>query len=252
MFSATHVRRLPASYASNETRLTASKQRGAMVPTTSEQSIDRIVRSSQPSTSISPLTALPTQGEPPAGTLTANADGSVTTPGGYTIINDGGHQWRIKEPSGVEHRIWGDPHVDENNDGTLDWNFNTDAAFILPDGTSIFCDTDKVGELNGKDVTTSTSLHIAFGQSLATMDVVTGGAAQLSTANGPPPQPTGPVSMYVLADGSHFVDAKTLGDLSDTDGDDAADVSATSFGTISAQAQAVLQMMSNGAPPPKP
>lgn len=274
------LHRLGTPHAPSDTRLTASsssKPRGIPVAE-STQVVDQLVQSSTPRTSLPAVTMLPSSGEPaatpsssqqtatlppppngtppagapPTGTLTANADGSITTPGGYTIFNDGGHQWRIREPSGVEHRIWGDPHVDENNDGTLDWNFNTDAMFVLPDGTSIFCDTDKVGELAGKDVTTSTSLHIAFGQSLATMDVVNGGAAQLSTASGPPPKPTDPVSTYVLADGSHFVDAKTLGTLSNTDGDDAADVSTTSFGTISAQAQAVLQIMASGGQPPQP
>ncbi len=98
----------------------------------------------------------------PTGALTANADGSITTPGGYTVFNDGNHQWRVAEPDGTQHRIWGDPHVDEGNDGTSDWSFDTDASFVLGDGTKIFCDTDKVSTYGGKDVTTSDMLKIQY------------------------------------------------------------------------------------------
>lgn len=172
----------------------------------------------------------------PAGKLTANADGSITTPGGYTVKNDGGYQWRVIEPSGKEHRIWGDPHVDENNDGKDDWHFNQDSSFILPDGTKIFCDTDKVSEYGGEDVTLSTALYIQYQDSLGTMDVVNGGAGKVGGGGYVYDAAAKDGDVFVLSDDSTFLDAKTLGDLYDAGGDFKADIDTSTKGTISANA----------------
>lgn len=175
----------------------------------------------------------------PAGELKTNADGSIRTPGGYTVINDGNHNWRIKDPNGKEHRIWGDPHVDENNDGQDDWHFNRDASFILPDGTKIFCNTSKVGQYGGEDVTLSDQLRIQYGASLGSMDVRNGGAGTVTTdetydsrnADG---------QLFVLADDGRFVAGSSLGDLFDKGGDFKADINVTSKGTISDLAKITL------------
>ncbi len=175
----------------------------------------------------------------PPGELKTNADGSITTPGGYTVLNDGNHTWRIKAPNGQEHRIWGDPHVDENNDGKDDWHFNRDASFILPDGTKIFCDTSKVGQHGGADVTLSDQLRIQYGTSLGSMDVRNGGPGTVTT-DAAYDRRNGDGQLFVLADGGHFVDGASLGDLYDKGGDFVADVDVTSKGTISDLARITL------------
>lgn len=177
-------------------------------------------------------------GSLPAGSLNVNSDGSVSTPGGFTVLNDGGHNWRIREPSGTEHRIWGDPHVDEGNDGHTDWHFNRDASFILPDGTKIFCDTSKVGSYGGADVTMSDQLKVQYGASVASMDVANGGAAALTAA--PNGLGHGDGQIFVLAEGSHFVDGRSLGRLYDKGGDFIADVDHSHLGTISDLARITL------------
>jgi len=169
----------------------------------------------------------------PPGDLKVNADGSITTPGGYTIMNDGGHQWRIKDPSGLETKIFGDPHVDEGNDGTVDWHFNQDGTFILPDGTKIFCDTDKVSE----GITTSSTLKIQYQDQLGTMDVANGGAGTVEKTGGLAYDSANKDGqIFVMGQDHKFYDGETLGKLYDAGGDFAADVAADKLGGISKEA----------------
>lgn len=65
-------------------------------------------------------------------------------------------EWTITGPDGNETRIWGDPHVDENGDGTTDWDFKEDVSFVLPDGTNITVGTKDWG--NGMTVTDSLTI----------------------------------------------------------------------------------------------
>lgn len=90
--------------------------------------------------------------------LTKNADGSVTTAGGYKIQPEGKDSaFKIFGPDGKElTRVWGDPHVQEG-DGTK-WDFTKDSNFVLPDGTRIGLDTTSQ---TGKSVTQA--LDIANG-----------------------------------------------------------------------------------------
>ncbi|MBC7794873.1 MAG: DUF1521 domain-containing protein [Clostridia bacterium] len=202
----------------------------AMYTATSNQPIDRPVTASSSGSRVAKSSDLP------AGLMTKNADGSITTPGGYKVINDGGYQWRVVEPDGKEHKIWGDPHVDENNDGTDEWHFNEDASFILPDGTKIFCDTNKLNAYGGQDVTLSTSLTIQYRDQIATMDTVAGGPAKLSTGGVSYDSMHEDGALFVLSDSSTFVDGKTLGDLYDAGGDFKADIDVAQTSTISANA----------------
>lgn len=175
------------------------------------------------------------------GNLTRNADGSITTPGGYTVVNDGGVQWRVIEPSGTQHRIWGDPHVDENNDGRDDWHFDRDASFILPDGTKIFCDTVKVGTHGAGDVTVSDMLRVMHGDMMATMDVKTAGNCTLSDGGRVFDRSNADGQVFVLGQDSAWKDGQSLGDLFDGGGDFIADVNREAIGVVSAAASAVLR-----------
>ncbi len=180
-------------------------------------------------------------------TLGKQADGSIKTPGGYTLFNDGGRQWRVREPDGKEHRIWGDPHVDENNDGKDDWHFDRDASFVLPDGTKIFCDTIKVGEKGAGDITVSDKLMIQFGDQLATMDLTQASNSTLADTGGLSyDKANNDGQMFVLASDHAWKDGKSLGDLYDGGGDFIADVNSNQKGSISDAAQSVLL---GGLPP---
>ena len=184
----------------------------------------------------------------PAGELTLNGDGSITTPGGYTVLNDGGHNWRIREPSGQEHRIWGDPHVDENNDGRDDWHFNRDASFILPDGSKVYCNTSKVGDYGGAAVTLSDQLHVQYGASLGTMDVRNGGPGTLSNNGETFDHRNADGQIFVLANDSRFVAGNSLGDLYDRGGDFTADINASQRGVISDNARIALSLSRESGP----
>jgi len=174
----------------------------------------------------------------PPGDLKTNPDGSITTPGGYTIMNDGGHQWRIKDPTGIETKIFGDPHVDEGNDGTVDWHFNKDGTFILPDGTKIFCDTDKVAE----GITASSTLKIQYQDQLGTMDVANGGAGTVEKTGGLAfDSANKDGELYVMGTDGKFYDGETLGKLYDAGGDFARDVDGQKVGHISQNALISLQ-----------
>lgn len=122
--------------------------------------------------------------------LTKNADGSVTTAGGYKIQPEGKDSaFKIFGPDGKElTRVWGDPHVQEG-DGTK-WDFTKDSNFVLPDGTRIGVDTTSQ---SGKSVTQA--LDIANGndrvqisginsKSPTTGEVTRDGLAGWQAANG--------------------------------------------------------------------
>lgn len=53
--------------------------------------------------------------------------------------------WQLTDAEGNTVRVWGDPHVDEDADGTTDWNFKHDSTFILDNGTKITVGTKNVG-----------------------------------------------------------------------------------------------------------
>ena len=210
----------------------------ATIKATKDAPIDRPVTTS--TTASKSAGRVPKSSDLPRGALSKNADGSITTPGGYKVINDGGYQWRIQSPDGKEHRIWGDPHVDENNDGTNDWHFNADASFILPDGTKIFCDTDKVSEYGGEDVTLSVELNVQYQSSLATMDVRNGGETKLTQGGAAYDATHGDGEVFVLGNDNTFIDGATMGDLYDAGGDFKADVDTSKLGTVSDNAMIAL------------
>ncbi len=172
----------------------------------------------------------------PPGTLTANSDGSITTPGGYTIYNDGNYQWRVKSPSGIESRIYGDPHVDEDNDGDADWHFNQDGTFVLPDGAKIFVDTTEVGV----GITVSDNLKIQYGDSLGSMDVKNGGPGTVGDGGLAYDSANGEGQIFVMGNDFKWYDGETLGKLYDAGGDFARDVDAANVGQISANALIAL------------
>ena len=101
-------------------------------------------------------------------------DGKATIDTGrYTIALDEAHsQWTVTDKkTGESTRVWGDPHVDEGNDGKTDWDFKKDSTFVLADGTKITVDTVPFGN-NG--MTVSSELAISKGN----QGVVVSGLAQ--------------------------------------------------------------------------
>jgi hypothetical protein len=71
---------------------------------------------------------------------------------GYTLhLENKDSAWRVTDAEGNTVRVWGDPHVDENADGTDEWDFTQTTTFMLDDGTKITVGTKDVGE--GRSVT---------------------------------------------------------------------------------------------------
>lgn len=85
----------------------------------------------------------------PSGSLKKDANGVITTPGGYKIEQLKQHDWKITGPDGKETLVWGDPHVKESDGGN--WDFKRDSTFVLGDGTKINVSTVPWG--NGMTVT---------------------------------------------------------------------------------------------------
>jgi hypothetical protein len=85
----------------------------------------------------------------PEGSLKTDANGVVTTPGGYKVESTGQFEWKITGPDGKETKVWGDPHVAEGDGGK--WDFKRDSTFVLGDGTRINVGTTPYG--NGATVT---------------------------------------------------------------------------------------------------
>jgi hypothetical protein len=93
----------------------------------------------------------------PAGSLKKDANGVITTPGGYKIEQLKQHDWKITGPDGKETLIWGDPHVKEGDGGN--WDFKRDSTFVLGDGTKINVTTKPWGN----DMTVTGELEIISG-----------------------------------------------------------------------------------------
>ncbi|MFL5346214.1 MAG: DUF1521 domain-containing protein [Hyalangium sp.] len=98
-----------------------------------------------------PSTPAPADSTHPAGSLKADKDGVITTPGGYKIQATDKFNWKITGPDGKETNIWGDPHVKESDGG--EWQFKDNSTFVLGDGTRINVNTTPYG--NGATVTGS-------------------------------------------------------------------------------------------------
>jgi len=69
--------------------------------------------------------------------------------------------WTLIDKDGNKVKIWGDPHVDENADGTTDWDFKQDATFLLADGTKISVGTTPWS--GNPNMTVTSSLTITRG-----------------------------------------------------------------------------------------
>ncbi|WP_064609257.1 DUF1521 domain-containing protein [Photobacterium sp. J15] len=78
---------------------------------------------------------------------------------GYVVtVGNENRDWTITDAAGNTTKIWGDPHVDENGDGT-DWDFKQNVTFALDDGTKISVGTAERGYAN----TVTDSLAITKG-----------------------------------------------------------------------------------------
>lgn len=82
-----------------------------------------------------PTPPAPVDASHPSGSLKTDANGVITTPGGYKIEQLKQFDWKITGPDGKETKIWGDPHVAESDGGK--WDFKRDSTFVLGDGTRI-------------------------------------------------------------------------------------------------------------------
>lgn len=110
----------------------------------------------------------------PAGSLKAD-ENSVTTAGGYRIEMLGQHEWKITGPDGKSTRVWGDPHVDENDGGK--WDFKRNSTFMLGDGTRVNVTTVPFG--NGMTVTGS--LEIISGNDRVLVGDIDKGKGKIGT-----------------------------------------------------------------------
>lgn len=83
----------------------------------------------------------------------------ITLDNGYTLTFEGKEQaWHIKDSQGNEVRIWGDPHVYEDDGGK--WDFKAQTTFQLEDGTKITIKTKPIGD---GSMTVSDELFITKG-----------------------------------------------------------------------------------------
>jgi len=81
----------------------------------------------------------------PSGSLQKDANGVITTPGGYKIEQLNQFEWKITDKCGHCTRVWGDPHVAEGDGGS--WDFRRDSTFVLGDGTRINVSTAPWGSM---------------------------------------------------------------------------------------------------------
>ncbi|CAM2065469.1 DUF1521 domain-containing protein [Sulfidibacter corallicola] len=112
---------------------------------------------------------------PDEATWTVDKSNNEITLDGYKIsLDESSSAWTIEklddngQPTGEKTRIWGDPHVDEDGDRKIDWDFKKDTTFVLDDGTKISVGTKQWGN---SDYTTSDTLTITKGDQAV---VVTG------------------------------------------------------------------------------
>ena len=122
---------------------------------------------SGPSGSAAPSSGAPDEASPSENTGTWShevKDGEATIQLGdkYTVkANEKDATWTVtNNETGKTTKVWGDPHVDTDNDGKTDFDFKKDMTFQLDDGTKITVGTVPGGE-NG--TTFSSSLTITNG-----------------------------------------------------------------------------------------
>jgi hypothetical protein len=143
----------PNAPVTNSAAITAEVKRGEAgaallngTPTTTAPAQPATPGSSTPTTGNQGDFAVPPPTPPPG--LKVGPEGwpagTVETPGGFRIVPEGNTNWSIYSPNQSPSetpttRVWGDPHVTEG-DGTR-WDFTKDSNFVLPDGTTIRCDT---------------------------------------------------------------------------------------------------------------
>jgi hypothetical protein len=88
-------------------------------------------------------------------TFVNNGDGTGTIDlGNYTVsLKESNYEWTVTDKTtGQQTRVWGDPHVDFQNDGDTDLDFKANLSLMLEDGTKITCETLPFG--NGQTVST--------------------------------------------------------------------------------------------------
>lgn len=108
-----------------------------------------------------------------------NGDTFIDFGDGYGVVasSTGNREWSMVEydPAAAkdvngdpvftsETRIWGDPHVDEGNDGRTDWDFYQQSTFVMPNGVSVTVETAPFGN---SGATVSDNLYISRGDSQA-------------------------------------------------------------------------------------
>ena len=91
-----------------------------------------------------------------------NENKTIKLDNGYELeFSNERQEWTLTDEEGNVVRVWGDPHVDENGDGSTDWDFKQDSTFVLDDGTKITVGTKDIGRDDG--MTVSDTLTITRG-----------------------------------------------------------------------------------------
>lgn len=106
--------------------------------------------------------------EPEADTWTFQNNGNGTGQidlGRYSLaLNEHNQQWVVTDKNtGAQTSIWGDPHVDYQNDGTIDLDFKHHLTLNLAGGLKINCQTIPYNG-NGAGATVSSRLTITDGK----------------------------------------------------------------------------------------
>ena len=107
---------------------------------------------------------------------------SINLDGKYRIDVDGGTTWSVTNLCDNQTtKVWGDPHVDVNKDGTNDFDFKENMTFQLADGTKITVGTvdgagKEVKDANGNtnNVSVSAKLTITNGDEAVVVSGVNG------------------------------------------------------------------------------
>ena len=109
---------------------------------------------------------------------------SINLDGKYRIDVDGGTTWKVTNLANNQTtRIWGDPHVDLNNDGSTDFDFKENMTFQLADGTKITVATVDSAGKEIKDANGNTSsVSVTKGLTITNND----SAIIVSNVNGTP------------------------------------------------------------------
>ena len=115
-----------------------------------------------------------TSAELQAAGVTDLGEAFITEPGGYIITTDVPVGTTTKffekgEPGSdplytLMTQVRGDPHVDQDGDGTNDWHFGEDSSFTLPDGTKISFTTEgRTEEDRNNNILVTTGIDIQSG-----------------------------------------------------------------------------------------